>query len=356
MPFTMPFIPASCAGARGVGGVHIHHLQAASLGLVLHKLLELRPSPAVQTGTHSLTRLDALAKVSQFFKGNNGAAGPKSFRDNRPADFVVHVSDVASFPARDFPQKLFGTLGAVALKTLAKVQVFVAFKTEFSAAKEFAGAGGGEVVFAQIHAQNLVSFKDGRVGQVQHQIEEPALGLAHKFRLFGYALSQVVLLKDSRFAGKVNAACCREQGQCMALDGVGAFVEMHRSGRLEGKQRPGFFLFELGTVCQEGFVSACDLAQRVADHLAAQFRELFPKGVITQVMQLYTVAAALLSRNPACCRAGLGKAFLQAGQQGILFWGKAYAEGDGSLHGDFVSQTLKTHNKYATRRGASSPA
>ena len=200
MPFTMPFIPADCTGARGVGGIHIHHLQAASLGLVLQKLLQLRPSPAVQAGTHSLARLDALAKVRQFFKGNGSATGAKGFRDNRLADFVVHVTDVASFPARDFPQKLFGALGAVALKTLAKVQVFVACKAELAAAKEFAGAGGGKVVFAQIHAQNLVSFKDGRVGQIQHQIEEPALGLAHKFRLFGYALGQVVLLKDSRLA------------------------------------------------------------------------------------------------------------------------------------------------------------
>ena len=78
--------------------------------------------------------------------------------------------------------------------------------------------------------------------------------------------------------------------------------------------------------------------------MTAQFRELFPKGVVAQVMLLYAVAAALFSRNPACCRAGLGKAFLQAGQQGILFRGKAYAEGDGTLHGDFVSQTFKTHN------------
>ena len=61
-------------------------------------------------------------------------------------------------------------------------------------------------------------------------------------------------------------------------------------------------------------------------------------------MQLYAVAAAPFSRNPACCRAGLGKAFLQLCQQGFLFRGKAYAEGDGTLHGDFVSQTFKTHN------------
>ena len=137
----------------------------------------------------------------------------------------------------------------------------------------------------------------------------------------------------------------------MALDGVGAFVEMHRTGKPEGKQGPGFFFFEPGSVCQEGFVGAGDLAQRVAGHLTAQFRELFPKGVITQVMQLHAVAAVLLCRNPACCRAGLSKAFLQLCQQGFLFWGKAYAEGDGTLHGDFVSQTLKTHNETHNTEG-----
>ena len=99
------------------------------------------------------------------------------------------------------------------------------------------------------------------------------------------------------------------------------------------------------TKCQIKFVTV-----PITGHLAAQFRELFPKGVTAQVMQLYAVAAVPLSRNPTCRRAGLGKAFLQAGQQGILFRGNAYAEGNGTLHGDFVSQILRTHNKNATRR------
>ena len=196
MPFTMPFISANRTGAGGICGIHIHHPQAASPGLVLHKLLELRPGPTVQAGTHSPARPDALAEVGQFFKGNHGATGAKRFRDNRLAHFVVHMADVASFPAGDFPQKLFGALGAVALKTLAKVQVFVAFKAEFAAAEEFAGTGGGEVVFAQIHAHNLVACERGRVGQVQNQIEEPAPGLAHEFRFLGRALSQVVSLRS----------------------------------------------------------------------------------------------------------------------------------------------------------------
>ena len=117
MPFTMPFMPANRTGAGGVCGIHIHHPQTASPGLVLHKLLELRPGPTVQAGTHSPARPDALAEVRQFFKGDHGTTGAKRFRDNRLADFVVHVADVASFPAGDFPQKLFGALGAVALKT-----------------------------------------------------------------------------------------------------------------------------------------------------------------------------------------------------------------------------------------------
>ena len=37
MPFTMPFISANRTGAGGVCGIHIHHPQTASLGLVLHK-------------------------------------------------------------------------------------------------------------------------------------------------------------------------------------------------------------------------------------------------------------------------------------------------------------------------------
>ena len=93
----------SLAGVRRVDKLNS---DTGRFGLVGDKRLQLRPRPAVQAGTHTLTGLDPFADVGQILHGNSTAFASYCFRDNGLANLMVDVSDVASFAAGDFLQQL----------------------------------------------------------------------------------------------------------------------------------------------------------------------------------------------------------------------------------------------------------
>lgn len=58
--------PADRASLAGVSGVDVDHGDAQGFGLVGNKVLQLPKGPAVESGTHPLTRSDAVADVCQI--------------------------------------------------------------------------------------------------------------------------------------------------------------------------------------------------------------------------------------------------------------------------------------------------
>ncbi len=112
----LPNTDATAFRARlgAVGWVDINHLDARRLGLVLHELLQLMPGPAMQARAHTLTGLDPLADVGQFFHRDKrsalfqrllkpGGAFKRCFKACSTADDKARRRPLCSVPSSSKP-------------------------------------------------------------------------------------------------------------------------------------------------------------------------------------------------------------------------------------------------------------
>lgn len=304
MFLTFANISATGASLRGVCRVDVFNPYSDSLSLIFHKLLKLRPCPAVQSGTHPFAGLNAFANIGQIFHHDNRAVIINRFLNNGLADFVVHMANMAGFFARDFFQKLFRAFGAVALKPPTKMQVFVAFKTEFAAAEQLAGTCGGEIVFTQINAKNTVAGNWSGVGQLKDKIKKPAFFLMDKLRFFWRSSRKILFLERANFKRDFYPALQRKKGKDGIFQRICAFVKMHGRGLAKSDFRP-IGLFQFLAVGKKRFIGRGNLLDGNADHLGAKRGVFFPYRVIADMVQANVIGVPLARGETNYVIAGL---------------------------------------------------
>lgn len=333
---TDAFIAANGTSLRRVRRIDVHHTQPGGLGLVLHKRLELRPGPAMQARTHTLARLDALTDVGQVLHRNCGASVVHRFRDNGFTDFVIHVRNVPGFSAGDFLQKLLCAFGAVALKTSAKIQKFIAVMTEFSASEQFSAARGGKVVLSHVQTENVTLPGLGNIGEIKNKIEKPAVALADKLGFFGKAERQIFPLEISGVERNQNTPGQGEQGKGTVTQAVGAFVKMDRRPEAKLDQRPVLFL-EFWPVGQKCFIRFGYLMHGIASHLGTKRRRSLSNRVVGGMVQFDSVEYFSLNGNRNNQVAGCRESRLKPVKLASLFQRQFQFQTHRAFHAVFVS-------------------
>lgn len=305
VPLPFSDSPAHAACLRRVGGVDVDHAQPGCRSLVGHELLKLLEGPSMQPRPDTFPGLDVGADVGQVFHADFARARTQGFRNDGLTGFVVDMLDMPLLATGDSPQfPLCGT-ATVGLEATAMGKMDVALVAQFPATPDLASAGGGEVIFAHVNSTNTTAENRRRIGKIEDEVEVPDAFANDQLRFLGGTSDQQVALMLATGKRDSGAARQREQGERVALDRVGALVEIDGRGP-EGDHRdwlvPGDALVGL-----ERLVGIGNAVDGLADHLAAKRRESFADRVVTQVVQGNAVPAAMLlcERDDGVARIGI---------------------------------------------------
>ena len=339
------------AGLAGVCRVDVFNSDSNRLRLVGDKGLQLRPRPPVQAGAHTLPGLDPFANVGQVLHGDCTAFVSYRFRNNGLTDFVVDVGYMASFAPGDFAERLTCALRAVALKPPTKGKEFVAGMPEFTATKELSCTHGGDVVFAEIESGDAAGFSLFYFGKVEYQVEEEFALTVNQFGFLGGSVVEEAFLELSQFHWDNDPSLSGEQGNGVAFDAVGSFVEVDRAGVPEVDHRPGTLL-EFRVVGQQGFIGLSNSSNSVAGHLGAEIRGNFSDTVVSKVVKRNTVTARVFNSKRHQHIARTGKLLLQERQSSILFERCAQFYADSAFHSAPSLDVFSSLNVPSDRFGA----
>lgn len=280
------------AGLAGVRRIDKFNPDTLSFSLIGDKRLQLRPGPLVQPGTNTLASLDPFADVGQVLHGNCTTAVSECFCNNRLADLMVNMGDMAGFAAGDFPEQLPCRWRAVALKPSSEGKERVAFMPELAATEQLSGADGGDSILSEIHTGNKTGVSFGDFGKIEDQVEvKPAL-TADQFSFFGNTGVEKISLKRSRFHQDGDASLSGEEREDVPLDGIRPLVNVDGTGRLEGDGRPCTFPV-LGMVRQQGCVRPGHGSHSITGHLGTKGGNGLSGTVVSQMVQLNPVLAVV---------------------------------------------------------------
>src|SRR5882762_4151248 len=275
-------LPACRTGLAAVGRVHVLDGDSHGTGLVFDKALQLPERPAVQPCAHAPACPKAIADVPEVLHHDRGRTNASGFLENRLARFVVDVFDTPPLLAGDLPESLNRTLAAVGLEATTQGQMLITPMAQCLPAPNPARAGGGESIFPDIHTHYGAGCHPFAVGRCNDEIEEPLPAAKHQFRFLRQAAREdpaLVIPEDHRHP---HASLQRVERDRLALERVGAVVEMDAGA----VKRQGWNGRVFGDSSQSLFCSI-RLAHRedgVARQLRAQGRVL-PQGSVTELMQ-----------------------------------------------------------------------
>ena len=303
------------AGLASIGRVRVFDRDTRRLRLVFDEALKLPPRPAVQPATHALTRLDAGTDVRQIFHRDLGDTGLDCRLDDGLARFVIDVLHASRLLARDLPELLFRALAAVGLKTAAQGKVSVTLVTQLLAAEDLAQTVGGEVVFSDIHAHHRAGCHRFGITGLDDKVEEPPPFAQHQFSFLRLAGFENAALMLAGMQGNADAPIEGVERDDLALERIGALVEMH-AGAVETdfRDRPIFpdvpeFLLRL--------VRLAHREDGVAAHLAAQRRGL-AQVVVCPLVQPNPVPETVLAHDGNKTVARISKGRSQRGKRSSL--------------------------------------
>ena len=296
--------PAYRARLARVSGVNVNHAQSASFAFVSNKALKLPESPSMQSCPDPLPGLDIGADMRQVFHADFARTGTNSFCNDGFTDFVIYMFDMQAFAPRDSAQFAFSCAATVGLKPPAVGKVFIAVVPQLSATPDLASAAGGEIVFTYIYSANATTGNGRCIGQIENKVEAPGALVGNQFRFLRRAVGKQVTLMLPTGERHPDAAIESKQGERIALDRVGALIEIDRSW-IESDSR-NRFVFNNSIVSFECFIGISYTVNGLAYHLAAERRKRLPHCVIGQVVQGNPVPAAVLNgdRNDGAARTG----------------------------------------------------
>jgi hypothetical protein len=306
MPQALPPLPADRAGLRGVRRIHIDG-DAGSRSLVFDKGLQLSPRPPMQPGPHALAHLDTLSDVRQVLQDNVAATGVHGLGNDPCANLVIDVPYMARLPAGDSRQQLSCRLRTVALKPLAERQEAIARLSELSASVQSAVAGRGNDVFTKIDPDNAVILRNGRVGNLQDDVQIPPIAFAEQLGFADSSSVKIGLLEPPDPQLNPFAAGHGKQRHNRTGKPKGSGVNVDRGVRTKSKGLPRPAVGTMGPQAPRNG------SNRIARHLRTKSRKALANGVVGKVMEFHTVAARLRKGHFCYSIASRGKRQLQAG-------------------------------------------
>ena len=238
MPPTYPQLTAHAARLRGVRRIDVHHGESGTGSLILHKLLQLPPRPAVQPRAQALPGFDPCADMPQVLHSNRPAAAFQRFANDRGADLVIDVAHVARLSAGDAHQQLLCRLRAVACKSPAQCQKPIAGISKFSTSKQPTTAGCSSHVLTQIDPEDIAPADRSRFRQIEHDMQIPAPSALHQLRLAKLPAREILALESPRTHRHTLPTNQREDRHRAVEQPVGASIDMHRARCRASDTRP----------------------------------------------------------------------------------------------------------------------
>lgn len=329
--------PANRTSLARIGGVNVRHGQPGTLRFVGDKLLQLPESPSMQSSPDSLSSLDVGADMGQVFHSDFTGPGTDSFCNDGLARFVVRMLHMPLLTTRDSTELAFSSPATVGLKTTTMGKVFVAVVPQLSAAPDLAGAGSREVGFPHVNPQSATAGYRRNIGNVEDEIEVPDAFADNEPGFLGCSAFKQVALMLAASEGDALPAFKGEQGKRVALDRIGALVEVN--GRWVEDDMRNRLIFSDSLVSLKRLVGIRNAVNSLTNHLAAKRRKQFTHRVVSQVMQSYTIPAAMLLRVWNDCIAGIRKSVSQSRQRLRLLRCCQQLQGYGALHiGQFIGE------------------
>ena len=227
-------------------------------------------------------------------------------------------------------QLAFGCAATVGLKSPAVGKVFIAVVPQLSATPDLASAGCSEIFFAHVHPTNTAASNGRRIGQIEKDVEVPDALEDDQLRFLRNAVVEQVALMLASGERNLDAPIKREQGEYVALNRVGAFVEV--DGRLIELDYGNWLVLGDAVVGLERFVGVGHAVNRLANHLATQRREQCSNRVIGKVVQGNAIPAAVLNGARSYGVTRLRKCFRQNRQCRRMIRACQKLHGYGTFH------------------------
>lgn len=317
MPLPVSDRPASRTRLARVGRFHEDHAQPARFGLVGDKVLQLPEGPTVQPCPNPLSGLDVGPDVGQVFQADFACTDAKRLLDDGFAGLVVDVADTPFLAPGDSLELALSGAATIGLKASAMGKVDIPLVAEVSAAPDLASAGGGEIVFSNVHAEHATARGGRGIRQIEDQVEIPDTLTEDEARFLGGAARQQIALVLAGSKGNLDAARQGEQREPIALERIGALVEVDRGWPKD--DRGDRLVFGDPLVGLERLVGVRNPVDRLADHLTAQRRKALAHCVVGQVVQSDAVPAAMLLDEGNDGVTGLGIGSCERSQRRCLF-------------------------------------
>ena len=330
---------AKGACLAGPGGIDIENLETVTLSFVLDQSLQLVKRPSVKTASHFFACPNPLTNIRQVFQHNRSCLGSYGLLNNLFAHLVIDMLDAACLFARDFLQQLSRRLRTVGLQAAPLGQKRITCVTNPSSSKKFSATRRSEDVLSKVHTQYSLMGNLSWIREIKDKIEIPGSLPENELGLFGYTLLKIRLLERSRLHGNTDTPLQRVQRNNVALDRVGALVEMDASVPVKTDCRHRF-------VVRNHFclIGCTDSKDAVADHLGPQCRR-GPDGGVDEVVQGYAVPTSMLHNRRYNAVADGEKLVSQLRQENSLLSGNQKLYTDRSFHGDgILAETVFTHN------------
>ena len=287
--------PAHATCLRRVGGVNVNHGQSNSLGFVGYKVLKLSESPTMQSRPDPLPGLDVGTDVGQIFHTNFTRTGTDGFCNNGLAGFVVDALHMPLLTTGDSAELAFSSPATVGLETTTMGKVNIPVMPEFPATPDLAGAGGCEVILANVKPESATTRNGRDIGNVEDEIEVPDAFAKDQFCFLRDTIGEKIDLMLTGSKWNALASSESEQRDGITFDRIGALIEA--DGRSIKANRRNRIILGNAFVSIECLVRIGNAVYGLAHHLATQCRKQFADGIVSKVVKRHAVPATIFNRK-----------------------------------------------------------
>lgn len=291
---------------------NIHNIDTSGLGLVFNELLQLPPSPPVQSVLQLFVPSERFTNVGQLLENDRSATLCHRFGDNRRTNCVVNMAYVTRLTARDSSQQLSCRRRAVALKSPSKRQKAIPFISESATSKKDSAARGGQNILAQVDTHESLTRRSWNFGKIDRNVQVP-----FSISLYEVSFSNLRLLKKSSLKGAQSQyELASDQGEdrsALTYESIRPRVQMDCALRSEPNTDPW------STIGTMSLKTPSRSQDRLTGQLRAEPWKAIPQLVIHEMMQAYPVDATMLERHLGRSIAGLREQRAQMNKLCALF-------------------------------------
>ena len=320
------------ADLRAICWIDVHDVNSVCHSFVLDKLMQLVPSPAMQSGTHTLVAFDSLSYVLEVFKYNNFRIALNSLFNKCLANNVICFFNASTFFARDSLQTAFSRARTVGLKFSTSCKKLISFVSKFVSFVYCAVGRCSDIILAYVYGDNVSVLFGRNVWDIKDNVEKPTPSFSNQFSLFNNTILEIFTLKISELKGAFNSTVNSEEGENISFKGKSPLVVMHASVFTKVYYRNILVTFNL-----KNFERSTNLFNGIANHLRAEGREKLSDRIIAKMVEGNPIPTSVSDGKRNDAVTSTSENLLRLKERVRLFWRQCKLKVYSSFHIGYIN-------------------